>query len=177
MLIATFIKSFYQLRFISLDQVDESCGSESDKESGKDDSETETCISIEKRKHKGKLLTHMRKVNSIESSLDEKNYNSLILPEEQRKITGEISDTNNQKNKKTITFSNQTCVTTGRQKAEGCIQNTPGVSPYGRNANSPAKTFSVFMTDDLLQHIFSCTNKKMEMLPRQKNTLRTHMPN
>ena len=46
MLAATFIKSFYQLRFISLDHVDESCSSESDKESEKDDSETETCISI-----------------------------------------------------------------------------------------------------------------------------------
>ena len=91
MLIATFIKSFYQLRFISLDHVDESCSSESDKESEKDDSETETCISIEKRKHKRKSLTYMRKVNSIVSSLDEKNYNPFILPEEKREITGEIS--------------------------------------------------------------------------------------
>ena len=49
MLIATFIKSFYQLHFISLDHVDKSCGSESDKEYEKDDSETETCISIEKK--------------------------------------------------------------------------------------------------------------------------------
>ena len=90
MLIATFIKSFYQLRFISLDHVDKSCGSESDNESEKDDSETETCVSIEKRKHKRKSLTYMRKVNSIESSLDEKNYNPLILPEEKREITGKF---------------------------------------------------------------------------------------
>ena len=56
MLIATFIKSFYQLRFISLDHVDESCGSESDKESEKDDSETETCISIEEKKAQEKIV-------------------------------------------------------------------------------------------------------------------------
>ena len=163
MLIATFIKSFYQLRFISLDHVDESYSSESDKESEKDDSETETSISIEKRKHKRKSLTYMRKVNSIESSLDEKNYNPLILPEEKREITGEIPDPNNKRIKKTITFSNQPRVTTGRQKAENCIRNTPDVRPYGRNANSPAKTFSLFMTNGLLQHIVSCTNKKMEI--------------
>ena len=55
----------------------------------------------------------MRKVNSIESLLDEKNYNPLILPEEKREITGETPDPNNKKNKKT-TFSNQPRVTTGR---------------------------------------------------------------
>ena len=121
MLIATFIKSFYQLPFISLDHVDESCGSESDKENEQDDSETETCISIEKRKHQRKSLTYMRKVNRKESLLDEKNYNPLILREEKREITAEIPDPNNKKNKKTITFSNQPPVTTGRQKAEDCI--------------------------------------------------------
>ena len=121
MLIATFINSFYQLHFSSLDHVDESCGSESDKESGKDDSETETCISIEKTKHKRKMLTYIRKVNSIESSLHEKIYNPLILPEEKREITGEIPDPNNKKNKKTITFSNKPRVTTWMQKAEYCI--------------------------------------------------------
>ena len=92
----------------------------------------------------------MRKVNSTESSLEE-NYNPLILPEKKREITGEIPDLNNKKNKKTITFSNQPRVTTGRQKAEDCIQNTPGVS--------------LFKTDDLLQHIVSCTIKKMKILP------------
>ena len=63
----------------------------------------------------------MRKVNNIESSLDEKNYNPLILLEEKCEITGEIPDSNNKKNKKTTTFSNQPRDTTGRQKAEDCI--------------------------------------------------------
>ena len=150
--------------------------SESDKESEKDDSETETCISIEKRKHKRKSLTYMRKVNSLESSLDEKNYNPLILPEEKREITGEIPDPNNKKNKKTITFSNQPHVTTGRQKAEDCIQNTPSVSPYGRNANSPAETVSLFMMT-CYSILFLHKQKKWKSDPPQKNTLRRHIPN
>ena len=172
MLIATVIESFYQLRFISLDHVDESWGSESDKESEKDDSERETCISIGKRRYKRKSLTYMRKVNSIESSLDEKNYNPLILSEEKREITVEISNPNNKKNKKTIAFSNQPRVTTGRQKAEYCIRNTPGVSPYGRNANSPAETFSLFFSI-----LFLAQTKKWKSHPQQKNTLRRHMSN
>ena len=61
-----------------------------------------------KRSHRRDCLTYKRKVNSIESSLDESNYNLFIVPAETAKIIAQFPSkpTNNKKTKEKVVFTN-----------------------------------------------------------------------
>ena len=85
--------------------------------------ESDDDIAIEgpvRRKHQRKRLTYQRLVHSIDSALDEINY------DEGRTITGTLPDENNSKNKVPITFSNRKPNLAGRQRSSGVIRNRPG---------------------------------------------------
>ena len=61
-----------------------------------------------KRSHRTDCFTYKRKVNSIESSLDESNYNLFIVPAETAKIIAQFPSkrTNNKKTKEKVVFTN-----------------------------------------------------------------------
>ena len=107
----------------------------------------------------------MRKVNSIDAALDENNYDPYVIPPEILQITGEVPSLDRtKKNKKDkIIFSNQPRPYNGRQKAADCPKNKPGVSSYSKTATSSVECFHLFMTDEMLEHIVTCTNKRVEM--------------
>ena len=117
------------------------------------------------RRHKRKTFTYMRKVNSIDAALDENNYDPYVIPAEILQITGEVPSLDRtKKNKKDkIIFSNQPRPYNGRQKAAHCPKNKPGVSSYSKTATSSVECFHLFMTDEMLEHIVTCTNKRVEM--------------
>ena len=78
-------------------------------------------------------MTYTRKVNSIESSLDEEsNYNPFIVPAETVKIIGELRSktTTNKKAKEKIVFTNQTNAVAGTQKSSNCPRNKTGVTNF-----------------------------------------------
>lgn len=65
-------------------------------------------LATAKRSHRRDCLTYKRKVNSIESSLDESNYNLFIVPAETAKIIAQFPSkpTNNKKTKEKVVFIN-----------------------------------------------------------------------
>ena len=77
-----------------------------------DDSESDDELIVEpatKRTHKRKTLTYKRLVNSIDSALDENNFQLFDVPQKEVTIKEELPNPSSKKKtaKKKITFTNQ----------------------------------------------------------------------
>ena len=124
--------------------------------------ESDDDIAIEgpvRRKHQRKRLTYQRLVHSIDSALDEINYDAFELPFEERTITGTLPDENNSKNKVPITFSNRKPNLAGRQRSSDVIRNRPGLAPYASSVKMEEDAFSIFFTDELFAVITTLSGK------------------
>ena len=99
---------------------------------------------LTRRKHRRKTLTYQQQVNSIDSALDETNYDPVPVPETVINITGYLPDPDDKKKKKEIKFVNQEPPVVGRQKASDVIRNKPGLSSYSKEAVTVKDVWDLF---------------------------------
>ena len=109
-----------------------------------------------------RLLTYQRDVNSIDTSLDEENYNCFIPPEKEKRITGYLPDKADTKKKTAVTFTNKKPSVTGRQKRADVLPSKPGLTKHTRNITTPREAFEFFMTDEIIQEIVDFTNIRID---------------
>ena len=107
-----------------------------------------------RRKHRRKSLTYQRLVHSIDSTLDENNYDLMEAPKSKVTIEGLLPDETDRKKKIKIKFVNQKSTVVGRQKANDVIRQKPGPSNYSKNISTPKESFSLFITDNMF--IINC---------------------
>ena len=102
-----------------------------------------------------KTLTYQKKVNCIDASLDETNYDSFILPTKAKENNRSNSKSNiiNKNNKESIAFINQPNNTTNRNKSSDVIKNKPGVSLEAKLVKSLIETFTLFVTESMLLRV------------------------
>ena len=93
-----------------------------------------------------KVHTYMRDVNSIESSLDETNYDVFEVPDDEKTLHGNVYDGNGKRKRVDITFMNKKPFIPGRQRVADVMQKKPGISRYARNVKTPPETFEFFFT-------------------------------
>ena len=123
-----------------------------------------------RRKHRKKQLTYQRLVNSIDSALDEANYDNLEASNRNITLTSHVPHETDKKKKIELKFVNVKPVTVGRQRSSDVIRQKPGLSPYLRNVSSQTEVFSLFITDEMVLCILEYTNKKIqETLTNAKN--------
>lgn len=115
-----------------------------------------------RRVHRRRTLTYQRDVNSIDTALDESNYDPFEIPSDRRDICGYIPVKTDKKKKTEVHFANQTPRVTGRQRCSDVITNTPGLTSYSRNADTPEKAFSLFLTDRMIASICVHTNTRIK---------------
>ena len=94
-------------------------------------------------------------------------YNLFIVPAEIVKIIGEIPSktTTNKEATEKVVFSNQPNAVAGRQKSSDFPINKPGVTSFAKEAKTQLECFQLFVTDDLIECILTCTKKKICQLP------------
>ena len=111
-----------------------------------------------------RLYTYNRCVNSIDSSLDEENYDPVAIPEARKVILGNI------RNEEEIRFVNQPPATVGRQRMCDVIRSRPGVTALASNAKTPKDAFDLFITPNMIEDLVTLTNnrikKTLEQLPQ-----------
>ena len=83
-------------------------------------------------------MTYTRKVNSIDTSLDENNYNSFEIPEHQKEIISKVDGVSK-------TFENKTDTVTGRQQNCNVIRSKPGLCPLEKNKETELECFELFL--------------------------------
>ena len=76
-------------------------------ESISSDEEDQVDVPMQRRKHRRKQLTYTRKVNSIDTSIDENNYNRFEIPEHKKEIISKVDGVSK-------TFANKPDTVTGR---------------------------------------------------------------
>ena len=115
--------------------------------------------------HKRKLLTYQRLVNSIETALDEHNYELFDIPIEQKTIKGQLPDiTSKKKNaKREISFTNQPRVVTGRQSSKDVIKNKPGTSASAKHVDTPKKAFDYYLPLAFMEKIKNYSNERIRI--------------
>lgn len=132
-----------------------------------DDSESDDELIVEpatKRTHKRKTLTYKRLVNSIDSALDENNFQLFDVPQKEVTIKGELPDPSSKKKtaKKKITFTNQPRISVGRQNSSNVISNKPGVAACARHIDNPKEAFNFFLPPEFIDNTVIYTNKRIE---------------
>ena len=127
-----------------------------------DDDEEEEEQQQQSRPFYQKVHTYMRDVNSIDSSLDETNYDVFEVPDVEKTLHGNVYDANDKRKRVDITFMNKKPFIPGRQRVAGVMQKKPGISRHARNVKTPVETFKFFFTDDLFQKITELTNIRIE---------------
>ena len=114
-----------------------------------------------------KKLTHQPDFYSIDSALNENNYNLYVAPTPPILVTAHIPDPSDpsKKRKLPVQFSTEKPVQvhSGRQRWSGVLPNTPGLSSAeADHATTPEKAFSVFFSNVMIAHIGAITNRKIE---------------
>ena len=109
-----------------------------------------------------KVHTYMRDVHSIDSSLDEENYDVFEVPAVEKILHGRIHGANERRNRVEITLVNQKPFIPGRQRAADVMLTKPGVSRHTRNVKTPLDSFEFFFTDKLFETITDLTNIRIE---------------
>ena len=107
-------------------------------ESISSDEEDQVDVPTQRRKHRRKQLTYTRKVNSIDTSLDENNYNHFEIPEHKKEIISKVDGVSK-------TFANKPDTVTGRQQNCNVIRNKPGLSPLAKNKETELECFELFL--------------------------------
>ena len=127
-------------------------------------SDIEENLIYKEKQHKRKILTYKRAVNSIDASLDEKNYDKVLLPNKVVEIIGELPDKSSKKKnaKRKVTFVNQPQIDVGRQRLRDIIRNKPGVDKSAKHAKTPLEAFHLFFTVDMVQSVVLNTNRRIE---------------
>ena len=116
------------------------------------------------RKHRLKSLTYQRLANSIDSALQEDNFELFDLQENRTTITGELPDPSSKKKgaKKKITFTNQPRNIVGRQNVMNVIPDKPGVATCAKSIDTPKKAFDCFFPPEFIDSVVTYTNRKFE---------------
>ena len=140
------------------------------------DEDIDDCVMEEegpnRRKHRRKQLTYQRLVHSIDSALDENNYDLSAAPKSKVTIKGLLPDETDRKKKVEMKFVNQKPTVVGRQKANDIMRQKPGLSKYSKNISTPKESFSLFITDSMLSSIVEFTNKKIvQTIEKVRNVL------
>ena len=112
----------------------------------------------ERRKQRRKQLTYTRNVHSIESALEEDNYELLPIPRQENTIEGFFPDYDDngklKKEKKVKQFTNIPQNKTARQSACDIITNKPCVAPGFRETETEKYAFDLLFTMDMLKRSF-----------------------
>ena len=103
-----------------------------------------------RRKHRRKQLTYQRLVNSIDSALDETNYDTLETSNRNITLTSHVPDERDKKKKKELKFVDVKPATVGRQRSSDVIRQKPGISRYSTKVSSQKEAFSLFITDEMM---------------------------
>ena len=106
-------------------------------------------------------LTYQRLVHSIDSALDENNYDALQLPRKKHILRSKAVDKENKIEYK-LKFSNQPPLPEGRQASQDILRNKPGVKGSAKNAKTPKDAFDLFFIDEICKKIVFYTNKHIE---------------
>ena len=113
-------------------------------------------------KHVRKKLTYQRNVSSIDSALDEKNYESMPLPAKVKKMKG-IIESKNKKDTLTFKFTNQRpTYEQGRTRRADVVKGKPGPMTKAKETNKPIDAFEKFLTPVMIDMILVNTNRKIE---------------
>ena len=132
-----------------------------------DESERDDELIVEpatKRTRKRKTLTYKRLVNSIDSALDENNFQLFDVPQKEVTIKGELPDPSSKKKtaKKKITFTNQPKISVGRPNSSNVISNKPRVAACARHIDNPKEAFNFFLPPGFIDNTVIYTNKRIE---------------
>ena len=128
-------------------------------ESISSDEEDQVDVPTQRRKHRRKQLTYTRKVNSIDTSLDENNYNRFEIPEHKKEIISKVDGVSK-------TFANKPDTVTGRQQNCNVIRNKPGLSPLAKNKETELECFELFFTNEMMRNI-AHTNRRIQETTNQ----------
>ena len=132
-----------------------------------DDSESDDELIVKPattRTHKCKTLTYKRLVNSIDSALDENNFQLFDVPKKEVTIKRKLPDPSSKKetaNKK-ITFTNQPRISVGKQNSSNVISNKPGLAPCARHIDNPKEVFNFFLPPEFIDNTVMYTHKRIE---------------
>ena len=108
------------------------------------------------------FLTYQRKVHSIETSLEETNYDPVVLPVEEKIIIGSLAPPKKMPvGDERIVFSNQQPPQAGRQRSCDVIRGVPGVTRSAKDAKSPKQGFDLFITPNVIDLIVYFTNLRI----------------
>ena len=109
------------------------------------------------RRHR--FLTYQWKVHPIETSLEETNYDPMVLPVEEKIIIGSLAPPKKMPvGDERIVFSNQQPPQAGCQKSCDVIRGVPGVTRSAKDAKSPKQEFDLFITPNVIDLIVYFTN-------------------
>ena len=115
-------------------------------ESISSDEEDQVDVPMQRQKHRRKQLTYTRKVNSIDTSVDENNYNRFEIPEHKKEIISKVDGVSK-------TFANKPDTVTGRQQNCNVIRNKPGLSLLAKNKETELECFELFFTNEMMRNI------------------------
>lgn len=106
-----------------------------------------------------KFFTKDRLVNSLESSLDVNNYDSVVPSPIEHNFTVVIEKRTTNNLGKTITWTNNYHRSSGRQSKENIIRTK--CTPIGGSSGAASKieNWQLFFTESMIDHIVNCTNK------------------
>ena len=116
---------------------------------------------LTRRQHRRRTLTYQRDVNSIDTALDESNYNPVEIPSVETLVSGYIPDKEHKKKKIEVPFTNHKPSITGRQRRCDVINNRPGLTAYSKEADTREKAFALFLTDEMIASICVYTNVRI----------------
>ena len=112
-------------------------------------------------KHRRKSLTYKRLVNSIDSAIDENNYNKMPEVTKKTVMKSCLDSKNPHQEGNQLEFVNEKSKIVGRQKACDVITNKPGLTAYSKNISSPKEAFHLFFTEEIITTVLEHTNKKI----------------
>ena len=101
--------------------------------------------------------TENRIVKDIHCALDESNYDLLVILSE----SGSNRATKEKKHNLKIFWTNQKPNFFGKPCWENIASNRRGVKPEYRNYDTTDEAWSLFFDDDIIKHIFICTNQRI----------------
>ena len=123
------------------------------------DSESDNELGMELPNKRRKLLTCKRPVRSVDTSLDEHNYD-LLDPNKIKKES--YTSTLQKKTKSTkeinVSWTSEKPTNSGRQSAENIIKTKGGPINGSNSATSHQEAWRLFMTDEMLEKLVEYTN-------------------
>ena len=124
-----------------ISNIDENLSGYSDHNESLDEESIPT--NLVSNKHRRKTAAYQIKLNSIDASRDETNYDPFILLAKAKEVIGQIpaATSSRKNNKESIALINQPNNTTGCNKSSDVIKNKPGISTEVKLAKSPIETF------------------------------------